>query len=110
MSQHRSREMLRLVPGIHLEPVYRDQMVDCRLLMLGDRYRQLLRTYGEVIYRLSRQAGVQSIAAEVMDSAEIRQYYDVAAADGRVGVTLKDAVFREQAPLVSDDFGLRVAI
>src|SRR5207248_5677595 len=107
MSQHRSREVLRLVPGVHLEPVYREQMVDCRLLMLGDRYRQLLRTYGEVTYRLSRQGDLQSVASEVMDSAEIRQYYDVAAADGRVSVTLKDAVFREQAPLVSRDFGLR---
>ena len=38
-------EILRLVHGIDLEPVHEGFTLDCRLLFMGDRYRQLLRTY-----------------------------------------------------------------
>jgi hypothetical protein len=49
----RAGEVVSLLSGVRLEPLYRDQMVDCRLFLLGDRYRQLCRAYGELINRLS---------------------------------------------------------
>jgi hypothetical protein len=102
------RDSVRLAPYVKLEPLYRDQMVDCRLFLLGDRYRQLIRTYNEVVYRMSRKGDPMTIAAEVLESAEVRQYYDVSVADGCVKLTLHDAVFREPYPLRSEDFALRI--
>lgn len=59
MKNDHSKEVIRLAPGVRLEPLYRDMMSNCRLLFMGDRYRQLLRAYPEAVYRLSRstQAG-----------------------------------------------------
>jgi len=104
--------VVRLLPGVDAEPVYRGQTlgstVDCRLLLLGDRYRQLLRAYPEAVYRMSRPGDLKAIAAGVLESAEIQQYYDVSLANGYVGLTLRDGIFRKQYPLHSDDFALRI--
>jgi L-ascorbate metabolism protein UlaG (beta-lactamase superfamily) len=75
---------------------------------MGDRYRQLLRAYPEVIFRLSRSRSLQAIRDFVNESAEILQYYDVAATDDAVAVTLRDSIFREQAPPSMLDIHLRV--
>jgi L-ascorbate metabolism protein UlaG (beta-lactamase superfamily) len=64
--------------------------------------------YEEVIYRMSRNGNIASAAADVLESAEIRQYYDVSASADCVGLTLHDAAFREQYPLSSGDFSLRM--
>jgi L-ascorbate metabolism protein UlaG (beta-lactamase superfamily) len=108
MNQNESRKVVRLAQGVQLEPLYRGQMLDCRVHLLGDRHRQLVRAYGEVIHRLSRNGEPASAAADVLDSAEIGQYYDVSVSDSCVKLTLRDAAFQEQYPLSSDDFELRV--
>ena len=110
MNEDRRGEVVQLVQGIKLEPLYRGAWVDCRRFLLGDRYRQLYRVYEEVIYRLSRNGNPVSAATEVLDSAEIRQYYDVSASADCVRLTLHDSAFREQYPLSSGDFSLRIAI
>src|SRR5262245_1635157 len=112
MKQQDSKKIVvRLLPGVDAEPLYRGQLpgsnVDCRLLLLGDRHRQLLRAYTELVYRMSRPGDLKAIAAEVLESAEIQQYYDVSLANGYVGLTLRDGIFQEQYPLHSDDFVLR---
>src|SRR5262245_16281245 len=113
MKQEDSKKIVvRLLPSVDVGPVYRGQpsgsTVDCRLLLLGDRYRQLLRAYTEAVYRMSRPGDLKAIAAEVLESAEIQQYYDVSLAGGYVTLTLRDEIFREQYPLDSDDFLLRI--
>src|SRR5262249_43790395 len=112
MKQQDSKIVVRLLPGADAEPLYRGQIpgstVDCRLLLLGDRHRQLLRAYTELVYRMSRPGDLKTIAAEVLESAEIQQYYDVSLANGSVGLTLRDGIFQEQYPLHSDDFALRI--
>jgi L-ascorbate metabolism protein UlaG (beta-lactamase superfamily) len=58
---------------------------------------------------MSRPGDLKTIAAGVLESAEIQQYYDVSSlANGDVGLTLRDAIFQEQYPLDSDDFALRI--
>jgi L-ascorbate metabolism protein UlaG (beta-lactamase superfamily) len=101
-------EVLRLVHGINLEPVHEEFTLDCRLLFMGDRYRQLLRAYPEVIHRLSREKPLPEIAAFLRESAEIAQYYVVAADAQTVGVTLRDEIFREPQPLTSLDCRLKI--
>src|SRR5713101_1842151 len=109
MNHDRSREVVELVRGVRLQPRYRDQaLLDCRCFLLGDRVRQLVRAYGEAIYRMSRNGDAALSAAEVLDSAEIRQYYDVSVVDSCVKLTLHDAAFQEQYPLSSGDFSLRI--
>ena len=103
-----TKEVVQLVRGLKLEPLYRGSWVDCRRFFLGDRYRQLCRVYEEVIYRMSRNGNIASAATDVLESAEIRQYYDVSASADCVGLTLHDAAFREQYPLSSGDFSLRM--
>src|SRR6266403_2130535 len=98
MNQDHSKEIVALVPGVRLEPLYRDLMLDCRLFLLGDRYRRLLRAYAEAIYRLTRSSDLTCTAADVLESAEIRQYYDVSVADGCVKLTGRDAAFQEPYP------------
>jgi L-ascorbate metabolism protein UlaG (beta-lactamase superfamily) len=44
----------------------------------------------------------------VLESAEIQQYYNVCVANGCLRLTLRDAAFRDQYPLRSEDFALRV--
>jgi L-ascorbate metabolism protein UlaG (beta-lactamase superfamily) len=83
-------------------------MLDCRLFLLGDRYRQLMRAYHEAIYRLKRDPDSKS-ADSVLGSAEIGQYYDVSVSGGGTKLTLREAQFREQYPLCSADFALRIS-
>ncbi len=103
-----AKQVLRLVDGVNLEPQHDESTLDCRLLFMGDRYRQLLRTYPEVIYRLSRSKPLAEIRDFVSASAEILQYYDVTASDEAVAVTLRDSIFREAAPHSRLDLHLRV--
>jgi L-ascorbate metabolism protein UlaG (beta-lactamase superfamily) len=83
-------------------------MLDCRQMLMGDRYRQLLRAYPEAIRRLSRKAPLPDRARDIEDSAEIRQYYDLAISDDRISLTLRDEAFTSQYPLCPDDFSLRI--
>jgi hypothetical protein len=76
-------DVLRLVHGINLEPVHEEFTLDCRLLFMGDRYRQLVRAYPEVIHRLSRPKPTAEIAAFLRESAEIAQYYAISSDAGR---------------------------
>src|SRR5215469_3737481 len=92
MKQQDSKKIVvRLLPGVDAEPLYRGQLPG-----------------SNVDYRMSRPGDLKAIAAEVLESAEIQQYYDVSLANGYVGLTLRDGIFREQYPLHSDDFALRI--
>ena len=101
-------DVLRLVHGVNLEPVHEEFTLDCRLLFMGDRYRQLLRAYPEVIHRLSRQKPLPEIAGFLRESAEIAQYYAIAADAEKVAVTLRDEIFRQPASLTSLDCRLKI--
>jgi len=101
-------EVLRLVHGINLEPAHEEFTLDCRLLFMGDRYRQLLRAYPEVIHRLSRPKPLAEIAAFLRESAEIGQYYAISTDADKVAVTLRDEIFREPQPLTSLDCRLKI--
>jgi L-ascorbate metabolism protein UlaG (beta-lactamase superfamily) len=100
--------ILRLADGVTVHPKYADADVDCRLLFIGDRYRQLLRTYPEVIYRLSRPGGFAATARYLNESAEIRQYYNIEESGERIGVVMRDEIFREPASLEGLNFELSV--
>src|SRR5262245_54190454 len=101
-------EVFRLKHGIDLEPVHEGFTLDCRLLFMGDRYRQLLRAYPEVIHRLSRQKPLAEVAAFLRESAEIAQYYVVGGDAQKVWVTLRDEIFKEPQPLTSVDCRLKI--
>ena len=47
-----TEDVLKLAPGVDLAPLYEGLTVDCRLLFLGDRYRQFVRAYDEAVHRL----------------------------------------------------------
>ena len=100
--------VVRLRPGVDMQPMYRGQNLDCRLFLLGDRHRQLLRSHTEIVYRMSRPGDPNAIAAEVLESAEIQQYYSVSVVNGCPRLILRDAAFRDQYPLRSEDFTVRV--
>lgn len=103
-----AKQVLRLVDGVNLEPQHDESTLDCRLLFMGDRYRQLLRTYPEVIYRLSRPKSLPEIRDYVKASAEIAQFYELTGDDDVVAVSLRDSIFREPSPLSALDLHLRV--
>jgi L-ascorbate metabolism protein UlaG (beta-lactamase superfamily) len=90
---------VRLAEGVRVEPLYGDIDVDCRLLFIGDRYRQLLRAYAEAIFRLSRDRSLADREKYLRSSAEIAQFYEITASDGKIALKLRDSVFFEQAPL-----------
>jgi hypothetical protein len=103
-----SDSMLRLRPNVRIEPRYAGYDVDCRLLFMGDRYRQLLRAYPEVIRRLTRRSSLPLIAEDLRDSPEILHYYQVCEHNGRVGVVMRDEFFRNAASIDDIRFELLV--
>jgi L-ascorbate metabolism protein UlaG (beta-lactamase superfamily) len=103
-----SKQVLRLADGVNIEPRHDESSIDCRLLFMADRYRQLLRAYPELIYRLSRTRPPAEVLAFVNESAEIAQYYEVGGDDSKVWATLRDSVFRDAAPPSSLDLYLHV--
>ena len=79
--------------------MYGDIDVDCRLLFIGDRYRQLLRAYAEAIFRLSRQRSIAARDAYLRASAEVAQFYEVTTTPDKISLRMRDEVFAAQAPL-----------
>src|SRR4051794_4821538 len=100
--------ILRLSRGVTIEPTCAGGNVDCRRLFMGDRYRQLARVYPEVIHRLSRQGEPAAIIEYLKASAEIRQFYEIEEQGGRVGLVLRDEIFRTPASLNGLPFELQV--
>src|SRR6476659_6308340 len=103
-----SDPIVRLRRGVRVEPRYAGTDVDCRLLFMGDRYRQLLRAYPEAIYRLTRRHGREAIARDLRASPEVLSFYDVSERNGTVGLLMRDEIFRTPAPLDELDFELVV--
>ena len=97
---------LQLTPGVHLEPMAGQHTVDCRLLFIGDRHRQLVRAYAEAVHRLSRPCSLARREAFLRASGEVMQFYDVEATANRIAIRLKDEYFRQQAPLDEVDLSL----
>ena len=91
---------LRLAEGVNVMPKHGTTIdVDCRLLFIGDRYRQLIRAYEEAMFRLARPKPLAERAAFLKASDDVRQFYEITESDDRVALTMRDAIFREQAPL-----------
>src|SRR5262245_28430848 len=103
-----SEAVVRLRRAVRVEPRYAGSDVDCRLLFMGDRYRQLVQAYGEAIYRLTRRRDVDAIAGYLREAPDVVHFYDVWQRDGAVGVHMRDEIFRVQAPIEELDFGLLV--
>ena len=80
--------------------------VDCRLLFLGDHWRQLARTYEEIARRFSRARDKTRLWEDLRSSAEIQQLYEIHRSKEEVSVTMRDTIFRQRGPL--DDLGLQV--
>jgi L-ascorbate metabolism protein UlaG (beta-lactamase superfamily) len=100
--------MLRLRSNVLVEPRYAGYDIDCRLLFIGDRYRQLLRAYPEVVRRLTRFGSPERVAQDLRDSPEILHFYDVLQQNGKVGVVMRDEIFRTNAPIENLDIKLVV--
>lgn len=101
-----SDQRLRVASGVKVVPMYGDIDVDCRLLFIGDRYRQLLRAYAEAIFRLSRSTSIPERDVYLRASAEVNQFYEVTTSDDKIALRMRDAVFCEQAPLEELDLHL----
>lgn len=94
-----SDTQLRLAEGVQVAPMYGDIDVDCRLLFIGDRYRQLLRAFAEAIFRLSRSRSLADRGAYLRASAEVAQFYDVTTTPEKIALRMRDEIFATQAPL-----------
>lgn len=90
---------LRLATGVGVAPMYGDINVDCRLLFIGDRYRQLLRAYAEAIFRLSRSSPLADRDTYLRSSAEVAQFYEITTTHDKIALRMRDAIFATQAPL-----------
>src|SRR6266566_4084962 len=97
---------LPLALDVCVEPMYGDIDLDCRLLFMGDRYRQLQRAYMEAMFRLSRDRPLEEREAFLRASAEVAQFYDVERREGKIGLHMRDEIFGGQAPLEDLDLVL----
>ena len=101
-----SNTQLRLAPGVKVQLMYGDFEVDCRLLFIGDRYRQLIRAYEEAIYRLSRPWPLPELDRYLRASAEVAQMYEVTSTDAKIAIRMRDHIFATQASLSEIDLSL----
>lgn len=98
---------IRLQRNVRIDVRCEGTDVDCRLLFMGDRYRQLVRTYPEAIRRLTRRQSADAIARDLRESPEVLHFYDVWQQNGTVGLRMRDEIFRERAPLDGLEFEVR---
>ena len=99
---------MHLNPDVDIELVYphAPSDVDCRLLFLGDHWRQLVRTYEEIARRFSRARDKSRLWEDLCSSAEIQQLYEIHRSNEEVSVTMRDTIFRQRGPL--DDLDLQI--
>ncbi|HEY7532611.1 MAG TPA: MBL fold metallo-hydrolase, partial [Nitrospiraceae bacterium] len=81
--------------------------LDCRMLFLGDRLRQLVRTYEEIVHRFHRIKHPARLFENLQSSEEIKQFYEIHHSDGVTSVLMHPHVFAQRAPVDDLDIDLR---
>jgi len=81
--------------------------LDCRMLFLGDRVRQLVRTYEEIVHRFSRIPDPKRLFENLQSSEEIKQFYEIHYSDGVTSVLMHPHIFAERAPVDDLNIDLR---
>ena len=72
---------------------------DCRMLFMGDRIRQLVRTYEEVVHRFKRFRDPKRLFENLQRSEEIKQFYQIEQSNGITSVLLRSSIFEERGTL-----------
>ena len=82
--------------------------VDCRMLFMGDRIRQLVRTYEEIIHRFKKfQGDAKRLYDSLQRSEEIKQFYKIEFSDGVTSVQLHPSIFAEKGTLEDLDLDVQ---
>jgi L-ascorbate metabolism protein UlaG (beta-lactamase superfamily) len=90
-----------------LLPKIKGFAVDCRMLFMGDRVRQLVRTYEEIVHRFKRIGDAERLFENLQGSDEIKQFYEIQKSDGVTSVTLRPFAFQERASLEDLEIDVR---
>src|SRR5438034_8961863 len=98
---------LPLEVGVDLQAKIDGFAVDCRLLFLGDRVRQLVRTYEEIIHRFKRFKDPKRLFENLQTSEEIKQFYEIHQLNGVTSVELRPSIFQEPAPVKDLDLDVQ---
>lgn len=101
--------VLRIRRGTRVSIRHRGIDLDCRLLLMGDLYRQVTRAYEEIVYRFAHEPDTGRLVRSLASSGEIRQFYDIRLEGERVSVLLRDEVFRPRGTPDDLDLVLTVA-
>jgi L-ascorbate metabolism protein UlaG (beta-lactamase superfamily) len=80
--------------------------LDCRMLFMGERVRQLVRTYEEVVYRFKRFRDPERLFDNLQGSDEIKQFYQIERLNGITSVLLRPCIFEERGTV--DDLDIDV--
>jgi L-ascorbate metabolism protein UlaG (beta-lactamase superfamily) len=72
---------------------------DCRMLFMGDRIRQLVRTYEEIVYRFKKFRDPKRLFDNLQRSDEIKQLYQIEQSNGITSVLLRPSIFQERGTL-----------
>jgi len=97
---------LPLKTRVDLQANIKGFAVDCRMLFLGDRVRQLVRTYEEIVHRFKQVVDSGRLFKNLLSSDEIKQFYEIQNVNGVTSVTLRNFAFQERGSL--DDLKIDV--
>jgi L-ascorbate metabolism protein UlaG (beta-lactamase superfamily) len=77
------------------------------MLFMGDRIRQLVRTYEEVVHRFKRYRDAKRLYENLQSSDEIKQFYKIEYINGVTSVELHPSIFSEKGTVEDLDLDVQ---
>jgi L-ascorbate metabolism protein UlaG (beta-lactamase superfamily) len=105
---------LRISSAVSVELLYRDfdlkvpPRVDCLVLFLGARLRQILEAHKDAVRLFSETREPAELLERLRSSTDIQSVYESRVTDGKVCIEMREAVFREPGSAESLEFKLRI--
>jgi L-ascorbate metabolism protein UlaG (beta-lactamase superfamily) len=111
-----SEGCIRISSAVSVELLYRDfdqkipPRVDCLVLFLGPRLRQILEAHKEAVRLFSETQDPAELLERLRASADVQRIYEGRLAGGKVCIEMRESAFREPGQAESLDFKLRILV
>jgi L-ascorbate metabolism protein UlaG (beta-lactamase superfamily) len=108
---------VRISPNATVELVYRDKFcrdwdetLDCRLLFTGKHVGQLRSAYRHAVELFQEFSDSTKLRDRLLACEDIQAMYAIGETDGKVSITMREAVFRRSGPIDEIEFAIRISM